>query len=289
MCIGRRIFGRYVIQRLKDGSTLMFKKVVFLLIAIIVVNGCREKVKVLRLATTTSMQNSGLLDFILPPFERAHNLKVHVIAVGTGAALKLGENGDVDAMIVHAKDMEEKFVAQGFGINRVEFVYNEFVIVGPPNDPAGIKELNFVVEAFRKIRDVGILFISRVDNSGTHQKELAIWSEAGIVSAGDWYVESGQGMGETLLMAHEKQGYTLTDNATFWAIKERLALDIVLLSDERLHNVYSIITPNPSRFSHVNVQGAEALTEWLLSPTCQSMIENFKENGRRLFHPLVVK
>lgn len=267
----------------------MLKKVIFLVILLGALSGCREKVRVLRLATTTSTQNSGLLDVIVPPFEKQHNLKVHVIAVGTGAALKLGENGDVDAMIVHAKEAEEKFVAQGYGINRVEFAYNEFIIVGPASDPAGIKREDSAVKAFKRISSAKALFISRGDNSGTHQKELVLWSQSGINPRGEWYIETGQGMAETLLMAHEKQAYTLTDEGTFWAIKERLGLEVLVQGDDGLRNVYSIITTNPARHPHVNAQGAKALTDWLTSSQCQKMIGDFKVNGRTLFHPLFTK
>lgn len=250
--------------------------------------GAKEERR-LKLATTTSTQATGLLDVIIPPFEKAHGVSVSVIAVGTGAALKLGQNGDADVMIVHAKEAEIPFINAGYGIDRVEFMYNEFVIVGPENDPAGIRGMKEGHAAFARISASGSAFISRGDDSGTHKKELALWAAAGIKPAGAWYIEIGQGMAECLLMAQEKQAYTLTDSGTFYAYRSKLHLQALVQGDENLRNVYSIIATNPARIPKINYADAKALIHWITSPECQRLIGSYAKDGHVLFHPMLSK
>ena len=241
----------------------------------------KERVK---LATTTSTDNSGLLEILLPPFEERFHVKVDVIAVGTGKALRLGENGDVDCVLVHAREAEDQFIRRGYGINRRDVMYNDFVIVGPDEDPADIKGKN-AAAALKKIGQAKQPFLSRGDESGTHVKEKRLWNLAGIDSEGTWYVETGQGMGATLQMASEKRAYCLTDRGTFIALEKKLGLVILCEGDERLFNPYGIIAVNPHRHSHVKYVHAMALIGWITSPQGQKIIGEFKKNGKVLFHP----
>jgi tungstate transport system substrate-binding protein len=245
----------------------------------------------LRMSTTTSTENSGLLTALLPPFEKAANVKVDVIAVGTGKALELGKNGDVDVVLVHARAMEDKFVADGFGVNRRDVMYNDFIIVGPEDDPAKIKETKTAVEAFKKIAEVQAPFISRGDDSGTHQKEKEIWAKVGITPEGKWYQEAGQGMGVVLTMAHEKRAYTLADRGTYMAYTSKVDLKVLNEGDPILYNPYGIIAVNPEKFPHVNYTKAMALIEWVTSPEGQQIIKEFGVDtfGQPLFFPLVYK
>ncbi len=242
----------------------------------------------LRLSTTTSTDNSGLLGALLPPFEEAFNVRVDVIAVGTGKALKLGANGDVDVVFVHARAAEDKFVADGFGVNRRDVMYNDFVIVGPEEDPAKLKEAKTAAEAFKKIADVQAQFISRGDDSGTHKKEKAMWAEVEFAPAGEWYKEAGQGMGAVLTIANEEQAYTLTDRGTYLSYMNKLDLKILNEGDPALYNPYGIIAVNPDKFPHVNYRKAMALIEWLTSLEGQDIIREFGKDtfGQPLFYPL---
>lgn len=240
----------------------------------------------LKLATTTSVENSGLLSALLPPFERKLGVRVDVIAVGTGKALKLGENGDVDVLLVHDREAEKKFIRDGFGLNWREVMYNDFVIVGPPEDPAGIRGKD-AVEAFRRIARGRYLFISRGDESGTHKREKKLWELAGIKPQGKWRLETGQGMGATLQIANEKRGYTLVDRGTYLAYEKKVDLVILSQKDRLLFNPYSIIAVNPQRHPRVNYLYAMALIGWLTSPEGQKIIGEFKKEGKVLFHPLL--
>jgi len=242
----------------------------------------------IRLATTTSTDNSGLLVQLLPPFEQRFGVKVDVIAVGTGKALKLGENGDVDVVLVHAREAEDRFVADGFGVNRRDVMYNDFVLVGPETDPAGIGGMPDAVAALTAISERGAPFVSRGDDSGTHKKEKTLWKEAGIAPSGDRYLESGQGMGPTLLMADEKRGYALTDRGTFSAYKGKIALVVLSEGDPRLFNPYGIIAVNPARHPHVRYVLAMALIGWVTSPEGQKIIAAFKVGDKTLFHPMAI-
>lgn len=239
----------------------------------------------IKLATTTSTENSGLLYELLPPFERQFNVKVDIIAVGTGKALKLGENGDVDIALVHARAAEDEFVKNGFGVNRRDVMYNDFVIVGPAKDPAKIKDTGDVTQALKKIRDSGAGFVSRGDDSGTHKKERSLWKQAGIQPEGKWYMESGQGMSATLQIADEKEAYCLADRGTFVAYGDRTDLLILHEGDERLFNPYGIIAVNPAKHRHVKYVYAMALIGWVTSPQGQEVIAGYKKGGKVLFHP----
>jgi tungstate transport system substrate-binding protein len=211
----------------------------------------REEGKLI-LATTTSTQDSGLLDFILPDFESQAGVKVDVIAVGTGQALQLGEDGNADVLLVHARAREDEFMAAGHGVRREDVMYNDFVIVGPEPDPAGIQGMTNAAEAFQMIADAQAPFVSRGDDSGTHTKEKSIWSAAGIEPAGDWYISAGQGMGEVLTMSNEQQAYTLSDRATYLARTiEGTDLVILVEGDPVLFNPYGVIAVNPNKGAHI--------------------------------------
>ncbi len=239
--------------------------------------------RVLRLATTTSTMNSGLLDYLLPGFEKKFGVKVHVIAVGTGKALRLAENGDVALVMVHAPAAELRFVKAGYGVDRRPFMKNDFVIVGPPGDPAGLKKaesLEKALEALRKSRKA--VFISRGDDSGTHKKERFLW--AGKPPRAN-YLEIGQSMEAALRMAHEKGAYTLADRGTFLALGKTLDLVVLFEGSPELDNPYAVIATNPARWPKVNRGDARLLMDWLVSPEAQERIGAFKVAGKVLFHP----
>lgn len=237
----------------------------------------------LRLATTTSTENSGLLAELLPPFETARGCKVDVIAVGTGKALKLGEAGDVDLVMVHARKKEEVFVSAGFGLNRKDVMYNDFVLIGPAADPAKVSGTADIAEALQRIAASGATFVSRGDQSGTHSKETALWQDAGVTPQGKWYLESGRGMGEVIIMAGERQAYTLTDRGTWLAFAGKSALQIVSEGDSRLFNPYGVIAVNPARHPHVAHDLANAFVDYLVSAQGQKVIAGFSKNGKNLF------
>jgi len=237
----------------------------------------------LRMSTTTSTENSGLLAVLLPPFEKKFGCKVDVVAVGTGKALKLGEAGDVDVVLVHARSLEEKFVASGFGVDRRDVMFNDFVVVGPPDDPAGAGKTQSAPEAFRVIAAKGSPFISRGDESGTHQKEKEIWVSAGIVPRGAWYVEAGQGMGEVLTMAAQKRGYALADRGTYIAFRKKTDLVVLRQGDKNLWNPYGIIAVNPKKHAHVKYDLALKLIDFVTGPEGRSIIAGFKVDGEPLF------
>jgi len=242
----------------------------------------------IRLATTTSTDNSGLLAVLLPPFEKKYNMKVDVIAVGTGKALKLGENGDVDAVLVHSREAEDEFIEKGFGVNRRDVMYNDFVIVGPPSDPAGVAKSPSAAEALCAISKAKAPFISRGDDSGTHKKEKELWKAAAVEPGGQWYLEAGQGMGAILTMADEKNGYTLTDRGTLLAFSDKLELEVLYEDDPDLFNPYGIMAVNPALHAHTNYVGAMLLIGWMTSPEGQNIIGSFKMNNQLLFFPLAV-
>ena len=240
---------------------------------------------ILRLSTTTSTENSGLLKALLPAFEQATGLKVQVISVGTGKALELAKNGDVDVTLVHARASEDKFVLDGFGVNRRDVMYNDFIIVGPEQDPAGIRGRQDVLAALRTITERGARFVSRGDNSGTDQMEQSYWQQVGSKPAGKAYISAGLGMGEVLNMAAELQAYTLTDRATYAAYRARTGLAVLVQGDARLFNPYGIIAVNPARHGGVNYTGAMKLIEWMTSPEGQKRIAAFQIGGQQLFFP----
>jgi tungstate transport system substrate-binding protein len=238
------------------------------------------------LATTTSTENSGLLAAILPDFETSTGYTVDVVAVGTGQALELGANGDADVVLVHARAREDAFVEAGNGTARYDVMFNDFVIVGPEDDPAGLGEAETVLDALQLMADNEVTFVSRGDDSGTHTKELALWDEAGIEPEGDWYVSAGQGMGAVLTMTHELGGYTLTDRGTFIAVRaEGIALAVAVEGDEQLANPYGVIPVNSENHPSVNADGAMAFVEWLTSVETQESIANYTVDGEQLFFP----
>ena len=246
----------------------------------------------LRVATTTSLYDTGLWGYLEPMFENKYDVELDVLYAGTGIALEYGRRGDVDVITVHSKSREQKFVAEGYGIERVPFAYNYFLIVGPENDPAGIKGVT-PENAFKKLAETGtVSFVSRGDESGTHGKEKAIWKGAGfdyeaIRNAGAWYIEAGRGMGPTLLMASEKQGYTLTDVGTLLAFKGKVDLVPVVDKGSVLLNVYSVIAVNPERNPKVKSEMAQNMVSFLISPEIQKLIGNYgvKKYGLALFNP----
>jgi tungstate transport system substrate-binding protein len=243
----------------------------------------------IRCASTTSTQNSGLFDYLLPIFEKKTGIKVDVVAVGTGAAIEIGKRGDADFVLVHAKDQELKAVKEGFFVNRHDVMYNDFVIIGPPKDPAKIKGLKSAVEAFQKIAASKSPFVSRGDKSGTHTKELAIWKKAGLDPKGQkWYLEVGQGMEKTQRVANEKRAYTLTDRGTWLATKDKDKLDmgVVLEGDPILFNQYGVMAVNPEKHKNVKFKEAMVFVNWLISPEGQKAIADFKDkHGNKLFIP----
>jgi tungstate transport system substrate-binding protein len=239
----------------------------------------------LRVATTTSVQDTGLMPYLLPDFEKKHGCKVDLIAVGSGQALKLASNGDVDMVFVHDPDAESRFVNSGSGINRTTFMLNDFVILGPASDPARIRGMKDAARAFAKIQQSGSVFVSRGDQSGTNQKEKVIWQKAGIKPSGSWYLEIGQGMGAVLTMAEEKQGYTLSDRSTYLARMNQLKLQVLAEGDPDLINYYSAISVNPAKFPSVKTELSHQLIDWLCSKETQKHIGEFAVGGHTLFQP----
>jgi len=238
----------------------------------------------LRMSTTTSTDNSGLLKVLLPPFEKENNCKVDVIAVGTGKALKIGEQGDVDVVFVHARKLEDKFVADGYGVNRKDVMYNDFVILGPANDPAGIKGARTAAEALKMIAARQARFVSRGDESGTHQKEKELWQAAGIKPEGKWYQAAGQGMGEVIIMATEGRAYTLADRGTYNAFKSgKTDLKILFEGEKGLFNPYGVIAVNPKRHPHVKYELAMRFVDFVTGPEGQGIIAGYKVNGDPIF------
>ncbi|MEZ5536236.1 MAG: substrate-binding domain-containing protein [Thiolinea sp.] len=240
---------------------------------------------ILKMATTTSTDNSGLLKEILPVFQEKTGYEVQVIAVGTGKALKMGEDGDVDVVLVHARAAEDKFVADGHGEKRYGVMYNDFVLVGPESDPALVKESETAAAALKKISLAKSVFVSRGDDSGTHKKEKSLWAAADVKPEGEWYREAGQGMGKVLQMAGELEAYTLTDRGTWLAYMDKSPLQIVLEGDETLFNPYGIMAVSAKKYPDTNHAGAQALIDWIVSEEGQKLIGDFKINGKQLFIP----
>lgn len=245
------------------------------------------------LATTTSTQDSGLLDYLLPLFEKDSGIKVKVIAKGTGEAIALGKKGDADALLVHAKAQEEQFVKDGWGVKRYQVCYNDFIIVGPKDDPAKLKEKapKDVLSAFKILSDTKTSFITRGDGSGTETKEKAIWKAAKITPSGSWYVSAGKGMGAVLTMASEKKSYTLTDRATFLTMKDKLDLEIVTEKSKDLLNQYGVIMVNPAKYPSTKVKEATTFINWILSEKGQKLIGEYGKTkfGISLFIPNAIK
>ena len=239
------------------------------------------------LATTTSTDDSGLLDYILPDFESKYNTTVDVVAVGTGQALELGANGDADVVLVHARTREDEFVAAGHGTARYDVMYNDFIIVGPADDPAGISGMASAAEAFQRIADNQAIFVSRGDDSGTHTKEQSIWANTSVTDFDtDWYYSAGQGMGAVLTLADERKGYTLSDRATYVVQKaEGLGLEILVEGDPILFNPYGVIPVNPEEHPNINAELGQAFADWITSVDTQELIASFQVEGQQLFTP----
>jgi tungstate transport system substrate-binding protein len=238
--------------------------------------------------STTSTQNSGLFEHILPEFTKKTGIDVRVVAVGTGQALKNAKNGDGDVVFVHSKPDEEKFVAEGWGVKRHDVMYNDFVIVGPAADPAKIAGLKAVPEAFKKIAEAEAPFASRGDDSGTNKAELKLWQEAGVdpsLASGRWYLETGSGMGATLNIAVGKQAYTLTDRGTWLSFANKDAFKILVEGDTKLFNQYGVILVNPAKHPNVKAAEGQAFIDWLIGPEGQAAIASYKIDGQQLFFP----
>jgi len=254
-----------------------------------------EEPQVLRLATTTSTADSGLLDAILPGFEAAYNARVDVVAVGTGQAIEIGQAGDADVILVHARAREDAFVEEGSGLARYDVMYNDFILVGPTDDPAGVQGMTSAAEALAAIAAAEAPFASRGDDSGTHTKELSLWEKAGVTPEGDWYNSLGQGMGETLTFANESEAYTLTDRGTYLSMSPTLPNLAIMVggesiadnADTALLNPYGVIPVNPELSANINAELAQQFVDWLISPEVQEQIGQYgvEEFGQPLFYP----
>ena len=280
-----------MIQQLsrKEGQYMKISRNIALIVVCLVISftGVANAAEII-CASTTSTENSGLFGYILPVFEKKTGIKVKVVARGTGAAIELGKRGDADVAFVHAKELEIKAVEEGYFVNRHEVMYNDFVIIGPPDDPAKVKGLKSAPEAFTKIAAAGSPFVSRGDKSGTHTKELAIWKVSGIDPKGNkWYLEAGQGMEKTQRIANEKRAYTLTDRGTWLATKDKdkLEMSILFEGDPVLFNQYGVMVVNPEKHSHVKFKEAMEFVNWLISKEGQEAIASFKDSmGNQLFY-----
>ncbi|MGF1686857.1 substrate-binding domain-containing protein [Photobacterium japonica] len=237
----------------------------------------------IRLATTTSTYHSGLLDYLLPEFKKDTGYDVEVLAAGTGKSLRMGQNGDVDLVMTHAPKAEATFVEEGYGVLPRKLMHNDFVLVGPKADPAHISGMNDVAAALKTLANDNETFVSRGDDSGTHKKELNLWAQSKMEPNFGGYKAVGQGMGPTLNMASELQGYTITDRGTWLAYQNKLDLKVVLQGDPRLFNPYQVILVNPSRYPDINYQGAKSFSDWLVNTKAQTLINNYKRHGEQLF------
>ncbi len=261
-----------------------------LLIAVLVLAGRQVAAAApfIILASTTSTQNSGLFDHILPKFKAASGVDVRVVAVGTGAALRLARNGDADVLLVHHQPSEEAFVAAGYGVARHAVMFNDFVIIGPEADPAGVAKVKDPAAALRRIAEQGAAFVSRGDDSGTHKRELSLWAKANVdvaVHSGTWYRETGSGMGATLNTAAAMNAYTLSDRGTWLSFQNRQGLKIVLQGDQNLRNQYGVILVSPQRHGHVKFRLGQQFIDWLISGPGKTAIGGHRINGQQLFHP----
>ncbi len=272
-------------ERLKFGIVLLVAATVSVFHVSV---SAQAQEKVLILATTTSTQDTGLLDVLIPVFEKKTGYKVKTIAVGSGQAMAMGQKGEADVLLVHSPQAEEKFVSEGYGTNRRLVMHNDFVIVGPKEDTGKIKGSKATTDAFKKIAEAKALFISRGDNSGTHAKELSIWKAAGINPDGEkWYLQTGLGMGQTLNVAAEKKGYTLTDRGTYLSLAKNLGLDILGEGDSILLNIYHVIEVNPEKWPKVNAAVARAFSSFMVSGETQIVIKTYgiDKYGSPLFFP----
>jgi len=272
----------------KIGQKILLSGIIFTLLFVTGLTSVQAQPKTIILATTTSTQDSGLLDVLLPIFEKKTGYFVKTIAVGSGQAMAMGQKGEADVLLVHSPTAEKKFIAEGYGINRRLIMHNDYIIVGPPDDPAKIKGLKLASEAFKKIASAKGLFLSRADKSGTHSKEMDIWKTSGIKPEGEkWYQQTGLGMGQTLSVTAEKKGYTLADRGTYLALKKNLGLDILVEGDAILLNIYHVIEVNPAKWPKVNVPGGKAFADFMVSKETQDIVKTFGVDkfGSPLFFP----
>jgi tungstate transport system substrate-binding protein len=272
----------------KAGKILCSGLVVLFAVLFVMGNQVQAQQKNIILATTTSTQDSGLLDVLIPMFEKKTGFFVKTIAVGSGQAMAMGQKGEADVLLVHSPAAEKKFVADGYGVNRRIIMHNDFIVVGPGEDPAKIKGNKSTPDSFKKIAAAGALFLSRADKSGTHTKEMGIWKAAGINPEGQkWYQQTGLGMGQTLNITSEKKGYTLADRGTYLALKKNLHLDILAEGDAILLNVYHVIEVNPAKFPKVNIAGGKAFADFMVSKEAQDVVKTFgvEKFGSPLFFP----
>lgn len=239
----------------------------------------------LRIASTTSTQNSGLYDYLLPDFTAKTGIETEVIAVGTGQAIRIAQNGDADILIVHHRASEDAFVKEGYGEMRFDLMYNDFILVGPKDDPAGVLGATDLGAALNAIANGGYLFISRGDDSGTHKKEIELWSQAGLAPLGQWYREIGSGMGAALNMASAVNAYTLSDRGTWLSFGNKGELGVLFSGAEQLRNPYGLIPLNPERFAHIDAEKSQKFVDWILSKPTQKLIGEFQIDGKQLFCP----
>jgi len=277
-------------MRLKSNRGALLAALTFLLLVPLDLRAAGSTKNII-LSTTTSTQDSGLLDVLVPLFAKKTGYSLQTISVGTGQALALTAKGEADVTLAHAPSLEKKYVADGKLLNRRLVMYNDFVIVGPAEDPAKIKVTRSSIQALRLIADGKVRFISRGDNSGTHNLEKSLWKQAGIEPKGAWYIESGQGMGATLGIANDRNGYTITDRATYLAFRKRLALGILLEGDKPLLNIYSVMEVNPANGPRINVVGGKAFADFMVAPQTQAVIKGFgvEKYGQPLFVPVAGK
>ena len=261
---------------------------IFALFAVLIAGTVNGEPRSITIASTTSTQNSGLLDYLLPQFTAQTGIGVQVVAVGTGQAIRIATNGDADLLLVHHEASERKFVADGFGLARHPVMHNDFILVGPGVDPAGVRDMTDVTSALRHIGTGEHVFVSRGDDSGTHKKELELWQASGFdprPASGSWYRESGSGMGATLNTASAMDGYALTDRASWVTFGNKGGLEILVEGDKRLHNPYAAIVVNPDRHPHVHANEARAFVDWLTSAEGQEAIAAYRVEGQQLFFP----
>ena len=269
-------------------STILRVPVVVAVLLAVVAMPAVAAERFITVASTTSTENSGLFGFILPKFQQATGIEVRVVAVGTGQAIKNAERGDADVLFVHHQPSEEQFVAQGFGVKRHDVMYNDYVLLGPQTDPAGIKGTKDAVAALAQIAATAAPFVSRGDDSGTHKLELSLWEAAGIdvkKASGSWYREAGSGMGATLNTASGLDGYTISDRGTWISFKNKGRLAILVEGDPRLFNQYGVILVNPAKHAHVKANEGQAFIDWLISDQGQKAIADFRVEGQQLFFP----
>jgi tungstate transport system substrate-binding protein len=272
----------------KSGKKILLSGIVVSLLFIAGMTSVQAQPKTIILATTTSTQDSGLLDVLLPVFEKKTGYFVKTIAVGSGQAMAMGQKGEADVLLVHSPAAEKKFVAEGYGINRRLVMHNDFIVVGPSEDPVKLKGMKSSSEAFKKIASGNALFLSRADKSGTNAKEMDIWKATGIKPEGEkWYQQTGLGMGQTLSVASEKKGYTLADRGTYLALKKNLGLDILVEGDAILLNIYHAIEVNPAKWPKVNSAGAKAFADFMVAKETQDITKTFGVDkfGSPLFFP----